>query len=109
VRDLVAEAKDGRFDPVIGRDTEARRLIQILERRFKNHPLVIGEPGVGKTALVRGIAERIARGDVPSNLASARLLELDTGAIVAGAKLRGEIESRLKSLLDKLAPSPTRR
>ncbi len=102
VRDLVAEAKDGRFDPVIGRDTEARRLIQILERRFKNHPLVIGEPGVGKTALVRGIAERIARGDVPSNLASARLLELDTGAIVAGAKLRGEIESRLKSLLDKL-------
>ncbi len=102
VRDLVAEAKDGRFDPVIGRDTEARRVIQILERRFKNHPLVIGEPGVGKTALVRGIAERIARGDVPSNLASARLLELDTGAIVAGAKLRGEIESRLKSLLDKL-------
>ena len=102
VRDLVAEAKEGRFDPVIGRDTEARRVIQILERRFKNHPLVIGEPGVGKTALVRGIAERIARGDVPSNLAQARLLELDTGAIVAGAKLRGEIESRLKSLVDKL-------
>ena len=102
VRDLVSEAKEGRFDPVIGRDTEARRLIQILERRFKNHPLVIGEPGVGKTALVRSIAERIARGDVPSNLAQAKLLELDTGAIVAGAKLRGEIESRLKSLVDKL-------
>ena len=102
VRDLVAEAKDGRFDPVIGRDTEARRLIQILERRFKNHPLIVGEPGVGKTALIRGIAERIARGDVPQNLAQARLLELDTGAIVAGAKLRGEIESRLKSLVDKL-------
>ncbi len=102
VRDLVAEAKEGRFDPVIGRDTEARRVIQILERRFKNHPLVIGEPGVGKTALIRSIAERIARGDVPSNLAQARLLELDTGAIVAGAKLRGEIESRLKGLVDKL-------
>ncbi|MEZ4299755.1 MAG: AAA family ATPase [Polyangiaceae bacterium] len=105
VRDLVAEAKEGKFDPVIGRDTEARRLIQILERRFKNHPLVIGEPGVGKTALIRGIAERISRGDVPSNLAQARLLELDTGAMVAGAKLRGEIENRLKGLVDKLRKS----
>jgi ATP-dependent Clp protease ATP-binding subunit ClpB len=101
-RDLAADAKEGRFDPVIGRDVEARRLLQILERRFKNHPLIVGEPGVGKTALIRGLADRIARGDVPSNLTNAKLLELDTGALVAGAKLRGEIEQRLKSLIDKL-------
>ena len=102
VRDLVADARDGRFDPVIGRDVEARRLLQILERRFKNHPLIVGEPGVGKTALIRSLADRIAHGDVPSNLAQSRLLELDTGALVAGAKLRGEIEQRLKALVDKL-------
>ncbi len=102
VRDLVKESREGRFDPVIGRDTEVRRLLQILERRFKNHPLVIGEPGVGKTALIRGLADRIARGDVPTNLAGARLFELDTGALVAGAKLRGEIEQRLKGLVDVL-------
>lgn len=102
VRDLVADAKEGRFDPVIGRDIEARRLLQILERRFKNHPLIVGEPGVGKTAIIRSLADRIAHGDVPSNLAHARLLELDTGALVAGAKLRGEIEQRLKALVDKL-------
>jgi len=101
-RDLVGDARKGLFDPVIGRDAEARRLLQILERRFKNHPLVVGEPGVGKTAIVRGLAERIVRGDVPSNLAGARLVELDTGALVAGAKLRGEIELRLKTLIDKL-------
>jgi ATP-dependent Clp protease ATP-binding subunit ClpB len=105
VRDLVADAREGRFDPVIGRDTEARRLLQILERRFKNHPLVVGEPGVGKTALIRSLADCIARGDVPSNLAQARLLELDTGALVAGAKLRGEIEQRLKVLVDRLRAS----
>src|SRR5690606_8455606 len=102
VRDLVKESREGRFDPVIGRDNEVRRLLQILERRFKNHPLVIGEPGVGKTALIRALADRVARGDVPSNLAGARVLELDTGALVAGAKLRGEIEQRLKSLIDSL-------
>ena len=102
VRDLVVDAKEGRFDPVIGRDVEARRLLQILERRFKNHPLIVGEPGVGKTALIRSLADRIAHGDVPTNLAHARLLELDTGALVAGAKLRGEIEQRLKALVDKL-------
>ncbi len=101
-RDLVADARKGLFDPVLGRDGEARRLLQILERRFKNHPLVVGEPGVGKSALIRGLADRIARGDVPSNLAGARLVELDTGALVAGAKLRGEIEQRLKALIDKL-------
>ncbi len=101
-RDLVADAREGRFDPVIGRDVEARRLLQILERRFKNHPLIIGEPGVGKTALIRSLADRIAHGDVPSNLAGAHLFELDTGALVAGAKLRGEIEQRLKVLVDRL-------
>jgi ATP-dependent Clp protease ATP-binding subunit ClpB len=104
-RDLVAEARAGQFDPVIGRDVEVRRLLQILERRFKNHPLVVGEPGVGKTALIRGLAERIARGDVPSNLVGGRLFELDTGALVAGAKLRGEIELRLKSTIDGLRAS----
>ncbi len=105
-RDLVADAKEGRFDPVIGRVTESRRLLQILERRFKNHPLIVGEPGVGKTALIRGLADRIAHGDVPGNLTTAQLLELDTGALVAGAKLRGEIEQRLKSLVDKLRHKP---
>ena len=101
-RNLVGEARKGQFDPVIGRDAEARRLLQILERRFKNHPLIVGEPGVGKSALIRALADRIARGDVPSNLAGALLYELDTGALVAGAKLRGEIEQRLKTLIDKL-------
>jgi ATP-dependent Clp protease ATP-binding subunit ClpB len=105
-RDLVADARQGKFDPVIGRDVEVRRLMQILERRFKNHPLIIGEPGVGKTALVRALADRIARGDVPSNLAGALLYELDTGALVAGAKLRGEIEARLKTIVDRLRAAP---
>jgi ATP-dependent Clp protease ATP-binding subunit ClpB len=105
-RDLVADARAGRFDPVIGRDLEVRRLMQILERRFKNHPLVVGEPGVGKTTIIRALADRIAGGDVPSNLAGAHLFELDTGALVAGAKLRGEIEQRLKALLDKLRSIP---
>ncbi len=101
-RDLVADARAGTFDPVIGRDVEVRRLLQILERRFKNHPLIVGEPGVGKTAVIRALADRVAQGDVPSNLAGARVLELDTGALVAGAKLRGEIEARLKAVVDKL-------
>ncbi|MCA9617627.1 MAG: AAA family ATPase, partial [Myxococcales bacterium] len=100
--DLVADARADRFDPVIGRDAEVRRLMQILERRFKNHPMIIGEAGVGKTTIIRGLALRIAKGDVPSNLAGARLLELDTGALVAGAKLRGEIELRLKAIIDRL-------
>ncbi len=104
-RDLLQDAREGRFDPVIGRGAELRRLLQILERRFKNHPLVVGEPGVGKTALIRALADRMARGDVPSNLKTARLVELDTGALVAGAKLRGEIEQRLKALFDSLKSS----
>ncbi len=106
LRDLVAEAKAGRFDPVIGRDLEVRRLLQILERRFKNHPLIVGEPGVGKTSVIRALAARVATDDVPSNLAGSRVYELDTGALVAGAKLRGEIEARLKSLVDRLRALP---
>ncbi len=102
LRDLVGEARAGKFDPVIGRDVEVRRLMQILERRFKNHPLVVGEPGVGKTSVIRALADRVVNGDVPSNLAGARIFELDTGGLVAGAKLRGEIEQRLKTLIDKL-------
>ena len=102
-RDLVADARADRFDPVIGRDMEIRRLLQILERRFKNHPMIIGEPGVGKTTIIRGLALRLASGDVPTNLAGARLLQLDTGALVAGAKLRGEIELRLKGVIDRLS------
>jgi len=102
LRDLVAEARAGKFDPVIGRDVEVRRMLQILERRFKNHPLIVGEPGVGKTAIIRSLADRVATGDVPSNLAGARIFELDTGVLVAGAKLRGEIEARLKVIVDKL-------
>jgi ATP-dependent Clp protease ATP-binding subunit ClpB len=106
LRDLVAEARANRFDPVIGRDLEVRRLLQILERRFKNHPLLVGDPGVGKTSVLRALAMRIAAGDVPSNLAGARLFELDTGALVAGAKLRGEIEQRLKQVIDRLRAIP---
>jgi ATP-dependent Clp protease ATP-binding subunit ClpB len=102
IHDLVADARADRFDPVVGRDSEIRRLLQIIERRFKNHPLIIGEPGVGKTTLVRAFARRLAQGDVPSNLAGARLYELNTGALVAGAKLRGEIEARLKVITDRL-------
>jgi ATP-dependent Clp protease ATP-binding subunit ClpB len=105
-RDLVADARADVFDPVIGRDAEVRRLMQILERRFKNHPLIVGEAGVGKTTIIRGLAMRIARGDVPTNLAGARLLELNTGALVAGAQLRGEIEQRLKSVTDRLRSMP---
>ena len=102
LRDLVADARADLFDPVIGRDLEVRRLLQILDRRFKNHPLIVGEAGVGKTAIIRGLAQRLGAGDVPSNLADAQLCELNTGAIVAGAKLYGEIEARLKGVIDKL-------
>jgi ATP-dependent Clp protease ATP-binding subunit ClpB len=98
-RDLIAFAKAGSFDPVIGRDVEVRRLLQVLERRQKNHPLLVGEPGVGKTAIVGSLAMRIATGDVPTNLTKLVILELETGALIAGAKLRGEVEERLKQVL----------
>jgi ATP-dependent Clp protease ATP-binding subunit ClpB len=97
--DLVDRARRGGFDPVIGRDVEVRRLVQILERRQKNHPLLVGEAGVGKTAIVGALAMRLAAGDVPETLAKLSLLELETGLLVAGAKLRGEIEERLRQLL----------
>ena len=94
-RNLVEEAREGKLDPVIGRDEEIRRVLQILSRRTKNNPILIGEPGTGKTAIVEGLAERIVRGDVPENLKNKKLYSLDMGALVAGAKYKGEFEERL--------------
>jgi ATP-dependent Clp protease ATP-binding subunit ClpB len=101
-RDLTEAARDGKLDPVIGRDEEIRRTIQILARRTKNNPVLIGEPGVGKTAIAEGLALRIANGDVPDGLKDRQLMSLDMGALIAGAKYRGEFEERLKSLLDEV-------
>lgn len=101
-RDLTQAARDGKLDPVIGRDEEIRRTIQVLARRTKNNPVLIGEPGVGKTAIVEGLALRIINGDVPEGLKSKRLLSLDLGALVAGAKFRGEFEERLKAVLSEI-------
>jgi ATP-dependent Clp protease ATP-binding subunit ClpB len=101
-RDLTDEARKGKLDPVIGRDEEIRRVIQILSRRTKNNPVLIGEPGVGKTAIAEGLAQRIVRGDVPSGLKEKRLVALDLGALVAGAKYRGEFEERLKAVLKEI-------
>jgi len=101
-RDLVEMARQGKIDPVIGRDTEIRRVIQVLSRRRKNNPVLIGEPGVGKTAIVEGLAQRIIDGDVPEGLANKRVLALDMGALVAGAKYRGEFEDRLKAVLKEI-------
>ncbi|HEU5481505.1 MAG TPA: ATP-dependent chaperone ClpB [Sphingomicrobium sp.] len=101
-RDLTESARDGKLDPVIGRDEEIRRTIQVLARRTKNNPVLIGEPGVGKTAIVEGLAIRIANGDVPDGLKDRRLLALDMGSLIAGAKYRGEFEERLKGVLDEV-------
>jgi ATP-dependent Clp protease ATP-binding subunit ClpB len=104
-RDLTELARKGKLDPVIGRDEEIRRVIQVLSRRTKNNPVLIGEPGVGKTAIVEGLAGRIVRGDVPEGLKNKRIVALDMGALVAGAKYRGEFEERLKAVLKEIADS----
>ena len=107
-RDLVAEAREGKLDPVIGRDEKIRRVLQILSRRTKNNPILIGEPGTGKTAIVEGLAQRIVRGDVPENLKDKQLFSLDMGALVAGAKYKGEFEERLKSVINEITQAEGR-
>ena len=107
-RDLVKLAREGKIDPVIGRDEEIRRIVRILSRKTKNNPVLIGEPGVGKTAVVEGLAQRILRGDVPEGLKDRTIFQLDMGALIAGAKYRGEFEERLKAVLKEIQTSDGR-
>ena len=104
-RNITLKARDGKMDPVIGRDDEIRNITRVLSRKTKNNPVLIGEPGVGKTAIVEGLAQRIIRGDVPNSLKDKTIWELDMAALIAGAKYRGEFEERLKNVLNEIKKS----